>query len=220
MRETSKAMRRRIAENSGSGIAVPGGDFEFLPWYEIFQGDGLDIGSGNDPMMPGDWMDCNSVRTIDLPDGAGDDVTQFIGSNEQFNFVHGSQVLEHMSDPVVALWSWIKVLKPGGYIVATVPDFELYEGGVWPSRWNQGHKTRWSIWRRERAREEGAPIQTLDMGRINLPDWLEQFKPEIEVKLCRLVTTNYDSEVGTKTDQTYDPAKGVECFIEFVLRKK
>lgn len=182
-------------------------------WGRVFRGHGLDVGSGDDPLSR--FLICEEhpfnrweeVKDLDLPDGAGDDVTQFVGSDEQFDFVHGSQVLEHAIDPAVMLRSWLKVLKPGGHIVATVPDWELYEKKTWPSKWNAGHRSQWTI------REE----PSTDARFYVLPIWLEYIGTK--VSLCRLVTTNYDFSLGPEIDQTLDSLKGVECFIEFVLLK-
>ena len=68
------------------------------------------MGSGGDPLTASTsqkiWtrlLTCAGIswggmqftgQHLDLPEGGGDDVTQFVGSNEQFDFVHGSQVLE------------------------------------------------------------------------------------------------------------------------------
>lgn len=191
MHETSKAQKRRKAETS-------------FPWVDIFQGRGLDVGSGDDPLRV---LGCEH---LDLPDGGGDDVTKFVTG--PFDYVHGSQVLEHALDPTAMLRSWLKVLKPKGYVVATIPDWVLYEGRVWPSQWNQGHTHAWTTNYYELGAERtvGVPI-------IFVPYFLDLF--EAKVLLCRLVDTNYDYEIGTKTDQTLDPEKGVEAFIEFVLQK-
>jgi SAM-dependent methyltransferase len=223
MKETSKAMRRRAQE-----VFVNDEGFQ---WSDIFKGRGIDVGSGDDPLTPAAgqkiWTRmikrariCRggmqfTCQHLDLPEGGGDDLTQFVGSNEQFDFVHGSQVLEHAIDPAVMLRSWLKVLKPGGYIVATVPDYELYEGCVWSSRWNTAHTSTWSL----RIKQTPAEIH------CKLPEWLHgeignPSRPEFELKLCRLVDTNYDYKVGTTIDQTFDPRQGVEAFIEFVIRKR
>jgi len=222
MKETSKAMRRRARE-----VLV---NDEGLRWSHIFKGHGIDVGSGGDPLTPVSgqkvwtrmlaragisWGRMQfTCQHLDVPEGGGDDVTQFVGSNEQFDFVHGSQVLEHAIDPAVMLRSWLKVLRPGGYIVATVPDYELYEGCVWPSRWNGAHRSTWSL----RIEKTSAKIH------CKLPEWLNReignpFGSEFDLKLCRLVDTNYDYRVGTTLDQTLDPDKGVEAFIEFIMKK-
>lgn len=188
-------MTRRYAEHDAGGF----------PWRDLFQGKGLDVGSGDDPLT--------CARPFNLPDGAGDDLTDFFPPGETFNFIHGSQVLEHMIDPVRAMQSWITMTKAGGYIIATVPDFELYEHEVWPSKWNAGHRSTWSLSLTE------SPAGDMH---CKLPEWLNQFLNRvapIEIMLCRLVDTNFDYHANPDLDQTLDPEKGVEAFIEFVLRK-
>lgn len=188
-KETSKAMKRRWAEHDAGGF----------PWREIFAGDGLDVGSGDDPLT--------CARAFDLPDGGGDDLTDFFPPGTQFDWIHGSQVLEHMLDPVQAFYSWLAMLKPGGHIIATVPDWELYEKQTWPSKWNAGHRSTWSMG----VRDTPAPIHCY------LPHWLYKF--HAEQILCRVIDNNFDYGLIPEIDQTLDPEKGVEAFIEFVLRK-
>lgn len=211
MRETSKAMTRRARE--GALEEKPNGLSPFF-WDRVFIGNGLDVGSGDDPLRlehlpfyPDTVVP--TVTHLDLPDGAGDDVTQFVGSNEKFDFVHGSNVCEHFLNPVEAVRSWLKVLKVGGHIVFTVPDFRTYEGLIWPSRWNAGHRSTWSL----DIEQSPAPIH------CKLPEWMEQF--QADVLLCRLVTTNYDvSKNPAEIDQTLRYEDGVECFLEVVARKR
>jgi ADP-heptose:LPS heptosyltransferase/SAM-dependent methyltransferase len=190
-------MGRRLTEADSGGF----------PWRDIFKGDILDVGSGDDP-LPG-------ATAFDLPDGGGDDLRKFF-PDRKFDLIHGSQVLEHAFAPHLMLQSWIACLKPGGYIVATVPDWVLYEKMLWPSKYNTGHRSTWSL---DQLRRPVAP----HLGfHIKLPEWLNQFlntdKP-CELLLCRLVNTNYDYSLGPHVDQTYDSSKGVECFVEFVLRR-
>ena len=190
-------MARRLAEADSGGF----------PWRDIFKGDMLDVGSGDDP-LPG-------ATAFDLPDGGGDDLKRFF-PDRKFDLIHGSQVLEHALAPHLMLQSWIACVKPGGYIVATVPDWALYEKMSWPSRYNPGHRSTWSL---------DQPCRTVSphLGfHIKLPEWLNQFlntNTGCELLLCRLVDTNYDYSLGPDVDQTYDPLKRVECFIEFVLRR-
>lgn len=186
MKETTKAMARRAKETS-------------FPWADILlSGRVLDVGSGDDPLP--------EAVAFNLADGAGDDLTKFFPACS-FDTIHASQVLEHMLDPVVALRSWLEVLRPGGYIVATVPDFKTYEKLMWPSRWNQGHRSTWSM----DLDASPAPIH------CKMPEWLAQFP--VEVLLCRLITSNYDFALSADVDQTFNKEKNCECFIEFVLKK-
>ncbi len=200
-------MREGVLEEKPNGLSP-------FFWAKIFTGKGLDVGSGDDPLNRCHVRigDSGSAESLDQPDGAGDDVTQFVGPDAKYDFVHGSQVLEHMGAPEFALRSWLKILKPGGYIVATVPDWELYEQERWPSHWNSGHRSTWSMTLDIPACERYATDY-----HIKLPEWLQQF--DADIVLCRLVDTNYNYKLKG-VDQTWDTILGVEAFIEFVLRKK
>lgn len=202
MKETSKAMQRRWAEHDAGGP---------IPWRDFFKGEGLDVGSGDDPLT--------CAQPFDLPDGGGDDLRKFFIPGTEFDWIHGSQVLEHALDPVVMLRSWIELLRPKGYIIATVPDFELYEHCIFPSKWNAGHRSTWSmtIWdARDRSSSEFMAGH-LRYIHCKLPEWLRQFG--LDIICCRLINRNYDYSLGPDVDQTLDPEKQCECFIEFVLRK-
>ncbi len=193
-RETSKAMKRRLYEN----------DF---PWSDIFTGEVLDVGSGDDPLRPSMGF---TVYPFDLPDGGGDVLTDFF-ITRRFDCIHGSNVLEHALIPSVMLKSWIACLKPGGYIVATVPDWKLYEKETWPSKWNAGHRSTWSL----DVEKTPAPIH------CKLPEWLNQFlntERPCEILLCRLIDTS-DHSLSDDVDQTLPP-DGAEVFLEFVLKRK
>lgn len=187
MKESSKATRRRMADTT-------------FPWHQIFQGWILDVGSGDDPLQ------LPQTIHFDLPDGGGDELTKFFPP-ESFHVVTGSQVLEHMGNPVVALNSWLQVVKPGGCIVASVPSWELYEKRVWPSRYNAGHISTWSL------HVNNTPAQV----HCKLPEWLAQFPAK--VLRCVEIDTNYDHSAPITLDQTFDPSKNVEAFLEFILQK-
>lgn len=169
-----------------------------LPWSEIFQGRMLDVGAGDDP-LPG-------AIPFDAPQGDANHLSRYF-EPESFDLIHGSQVLEHMIDPRAALRDWLTLVKPGGYVVQTVPSWELYEGMIWPSRSNPDHKSTWSVW------QKGSPAP----HHCKLPQWLEGFG--CDVMLCRLVDDNYNYKVGTSRDQSWLESDAVECWIEFVLRK-
>src|SRR5947207_3091355 len=83
-------------------------DDKTFNWAAVFKGEGVDVGSGNDPLI---IKECGGIRHFDLPDGGGDDLTKYLPVRD-YDFVHGSQVLEHALDPEVMLRSWIKILKP------------------------------------------------------------------------------------------------------------
>ena len=102
-------------------------------------GRGIDIGCGNDPVRP-------DVRRFDVEDGDANVITRHV--QEQFDFVFSSHCLEHMHDPRAALREWWSLVRPGGYLFFIVPDEDLYEQGVFPSRFNSDHKATFTIEKR------------------------------------------------------------------------
>lgn len=187
MKETSKAMRRRWCEDA-DGI---------FPWRSVFVGKGLDVGCGDDKIP---FDDC---RGFDLLDGDANFLDKHF-EKATFDYVHGSQVMEHLHDPDDAMLRWSKLVKSGGHIIITVPSWELYEGKVWPSRYNPDHKVTWSM----KAKESPAPRH------IYCPDW----HPVGQRLMCRELDVNYDHSVGTTIDQTLWESDAVEPWIEFVFK--
>lgn len=171
-------------------------------WESIFEGKGIDIGAGDD------LINVEGVIGFDVEDGDANRIHEYFSFNS-FDYVHASQCLEHMHDPVAALKSWMKILKSGGYAVVTIPSWELYEGMVWPSRYNPDHKSTFSMW------QKGSPAP----NHVLFPDWLKDNFSEHKVEMCRLVDTNYNYKLGTSVDQTFNRENAVEAFIEFILKK-
>lgn len=189
MKESSKAMERRFKS-------------EMSPLFKkIFQGNGIDIGAGDDLIKVDD------VVGFDVEDGDANHLDKYF-PEESFDFIHASQCLEHMRDPKAALQSWLKVLRKNGYAVISVPSWELYEGMIWPSRFNPDHKSTWSLW------QAGSPAPI----HVCLPEWLSNF--DCDLIYCDLIDTNYNYKIGTSVDQTYPYENRVEAFIEFVLQKR
>jgi SAM-dependent methyltransferase len=192
MKESSKAMERRLSSEKR------------ILFSEIFKGEGIDIGAGND------LINVPDVRGFDMEDGDANHLNQYF-PEESFDFIHASQCLEHMRDPRSALESWLKVLRKDGYAVISVPSWELYEGMIWPSRFNPDHKSTWSLW------QKGSPAPT----HVWLPEFLEYFTMfDYKLIYCELIDTNYNYKIGTSVDQTYPYENRVEAFIEFVLQKR
>jgi SAM-dependent methyltransferase len=171
-------------------------------WEGIFKGKGIDIGAGDD------LIEIDGVIGFDVQDGDANRLHDYFPA-ESFDYIHASQCLEHMYDPVAALRSWMKVLKAGGFAVITIPSWELYEGMVWPSRYNPDHKCTFSMW------QKGSPAP----NHVLVPEWLEENFNEHKTEICRLVDTNYNYSLGTSIDQTFVRANAVEAFIEFVIKK-
>ena len=102
----------------------------------VLQGSGIDIGCGPDPVLP-------SAMPFDKPQGDCNRIRDHV--QRQFDYVYSSHCLEHMHDPPDALAGWWSLVKPGGVLFLIVPDEDLYEQGLWPSRFNPDHKWTFTI---------------------------------------------------------------------------
>jgi SAM-dependent methyltransferase len=193
MQETSKALIRRLH------------DIRFANTY--FKGAGIDIGCGDDPLSKyaQQFPLMTSLKPWDLPDGNA----QLMASvqDETYDFVHSSHCLEHLHDPYEAFENWIRICKPGGHIITTIPDEDLYEQGVWPSTFNSDHKTSWTILKND----------SWSPNSINLIEFLYQFKDKIEVLKIDLQNSSFIYDIN-RFDQTDDSIS--ECAIEFIIRKQ
>jgi SAM-dependent methyltransferase len=193
MQETSKALIRRLH------------DVRFANTY--FVGNGIDIGCGPDPLTKyaQQFPLMTGIKEWDVADG---DAQLMAGAeDDSYDFVHNSHCLEHMRDPYEAFDNWLRICKPGGHIITTIPDEDLYEQGVWPSTHNGDHKTSWTILKDE----------SWSPASINLLEFLYQYKDKIEVLKVELINGAFIYNVQ-RFDQTYHSIS--ECAIEFVVRKR
>lgn len=122
------------------------------------QGRGIDIGCGPDPVTA-------DARRFDVEDGDANRISDFV--RDQFDFVYSSHCLEHMHDPKAAILEWWKLVKQGGFLFVLVPDEDLYEQGVFPSRFNLDHKATFTISKAESWSPKS--INVLDLAR-SLPN--------------------------------------------------
>jgi SAM-dependent methyltransferase len=193
MKECSKSISRRLA------------DPNFINRY--FVGRGLDIGGKPDPLALYRELFCQMgpVKTWDRDDGDA----QFLQSinDDEFNFVHSSHCLEHLNDPKEGLCNWLRVVHPGGYLVITVPDEDLYEQGVFPSTFNRDHKWTFTILKRRSWSKRSLNIISL-VGALD--DRAELVRLEQLSSTYRFNLPRYD--------QTLTPIG--ECGIEFIIRKR
>jgi ubiquinone/menaquinone biosynthesis C-methylase UbiE len=158
-----------------------------------FVGEGIDVGAGGDRLEDQRWGNAR-VKSWDTQDGDGALLATV--PDQHYDFVYSSHMLEHVPDPALALRNWWRVLKPGGVLIVVVPDFNLYERGIWPSNRNGEHKTWWTP-----AVLFGA-IQALTAGTA------------IWQKL-EYLDDRFD--VTDPSDQTVD--NRCECGIEAIVRK-
>lgn len=171
-----------------------------------FVGNGIDIGAGDDGLYKYAELFplITNIRSWDLPDGDA----QYLASidDNQYDFAVSSHCLEHMTEPHIALANWIRVIKSGGYLIITVPDEDLYEQQLWPSRYNYDHKHSFTI----KKYISWCPKS------INIIDLLSKFSDQILVHKIELLDNFYLTKVGN-IDQTRHYAS--ECAIEIVLKK-
>lgn len=193
MKECSKSVLRRLHNPN------------FLRAY--FKGEGVDVGGKPDPLslytelFPG----IRSVRTWDREDG---DAELMAGIEDgSYDFVHSSHCLEHVRDPRVALGNWFRILRPGGHLVVTVPDEDLYEQGVFPSTHNTDHKWTFTVWKTTSWSDRS----------IDVLDLVKELGPSADVRKIEVIDQSFRYELP-RYDQTLTPVG--ECAIEFVVRKR
>jgi hypothetical protein len=87
----------------------------------------------------------------------------------------------------------------------TIPEEDLYEQGVWPSRYNHDHKTSWTI----------AKTASWSPVSISLIPFLYGFVDQVQIVKIELIDRRYDYAVKD-VDQTRGLA---ESAIEFIVRK-
>lgn len=193
MKECSKSIQRRLQ------------DPNFVRYY--FNGKGIDIGGKPDPLVLYQELFplVESVRTWDWEDG---DAQYLAGvEDDVFDFVHSSHCLEHLRDPREGLGNWLRVTKPGGYLVVTVPDEDLYEQGVFPSKYNADHKWTFTIYK----------TRTWSERSINFLDLIKELGPAAEPVKIELLMSAYRFHLP-RYDQTLSPVG--ESGIEIVIRKR
>jgi SAM-dependent methyltransferase len=192
MYEASKAVMRRLY------------DSRFATRY--FVGSGIDIGCGPDPISQysEQFPLMESCRSWDMPDGDA----QYLESvdDNTFDFVHSSHCLEHMVDPKTAMTHWLRVLKPNGHLVITIPEEDLYEQGIFPSTNNDDHKWTFTI----------AKAKSWSNKSINLASFLAEFSDAAQILKIELLDASFRYGLQ-RFDQTLTPIG--ECAIEFIMRK-
>jgi SAM-dependent methyltransferase len=193
LKETSKSVARRVRQP------------EFITRYLV--GQGLDIGGGADPlllyaeMFPG----IKGCRVWDVADG---DLQHLTGlADNTFDFVHSTFVLQKMADPTEALRHWLRVLKPGGHLVVLVPDEDMYEQGMWPSRHNPEHRWTFTLFK----------PKSWSPASVNLLEAITALGVHAEPRRIETLEASYRHRLP-RFDQTLTPVG--EAAIEFVIRKR
>lgn len=101
-------------------------------------GNGVDLGSSGDPIVP--WAiqvelpQDNYLRYN--PDRPGTPIqwrgsaTELPFKDETLDFVHSSHLIEDFACWYPILKEWDRVLKPGGYLIISVPDHVRFRNAV------------------------------------------------------------------------------------------
>jgi SAM-dependent methyltransferase len=190
--ETSKSIPRRLR------------DVAYVRWLA---GHGIDVGAGPDGL--GRWQSLfplmKSCRPWDKDDGDAQELPGVKGG--QYDFLHSSHCLEHLRDPFAALERWCQVVKPGGHVVVLIPDEDLYERGVFPSRFNGDHLHTFTICKRH----------SWNGSSVNVTELIESVADLARPLRVELLESTFLPGRPDTEDQTLNPV--TEAAIEFVLRR-
>jgi SAM-dependent methyltransferase len=200
--ECSKAVMRRINQAG---------------YNRYFKGRGIDIGAGTDSLGNSDGLGRYLQQFPTMISCSGWDIengdAQYMKgvADSTYDFVHSSHCLEHMVDPYVALMNWIRIVRPGGYLIITIPDEDLYEqggkveNGKFYSTYNGDHKRTFTIMKKG----SWSPVS------VNVVDLLS--KMQFNLKIIKLELLDQSYQYGLpRHDQTGGIA---ECAIEFIIQK-
>lgn len=173
---------------------------------KYLKGKGIDVGAGRD---------CLKVKgkTIawDLENGDGS-VLAGIGDNS-LDFVYSSHFMEHVDHLPRTIMTSNRVLKTGGVLYFTVPDFALYEKRLWPSKFNRFHVRSFSldIDRNEAGRKNHFHIHN------DLKPLLDKY--QFDLKESYLEDDHYDKSLAASIDQTRIKERDVLCQICIIAEK-
>lgn len=191
---TSIAMQRRLADHRYGN--------------RYFVGYGIDVGGRRDPLLAfKEFLPrCQNIVPYDIREGSAQLLENV--ADESFDFLYSSHCLEHLENPVQALENWIRVVCPSGYLIINVPDEDLYEQGIWPSRFSTDHKWSFTIMK----------LRSWSPASINLLPLLMRLTATVEILSIARMDHGFRALLGQhKLDQTKTPL--AECSIEIILRK-
>ncbi len=179
-------------------------DSRFATRY--FVGAGIDVGGGPDSLALFGEMFPLIRRVVVYDQQQGDAQLLANVADNAFDFLYSSHCLEHVRDPAQALANWIRVVRPGGHLVISVPDEDLYEQGEWPSTFNPDHKMTFTLCKQT----SWSPVS------VNLFQLLEKFAGLAQPLSLSTIDHAYRYR-APRYDQTRTPL--AEAAIEIILRR-
>lgn len=120
MSETSKHRPLTVPYCQGNGIDIGSGGDPVVPnaiQVELNLAHYLEYRSGEIPANPIQWHDDSAALNLPFKDAVLD-------------FVYSSHLLEDFFDWWPPLIEWVRVLKPGGYLVILIPDQERWQAAL------------------------------------------------------------------------------------------
>ena len=179
-------------------------DSRFATRY--FVGTGIDVGGGQDSLAL--YVELFPlIRNVVIYDAPQGDAQKLANVDDgAFDFLFSSHCMEHMRNPVEALGNWIRVVKPGGHLVISIPDEDLYEQGVFPSTFNTDHKMTFTLCKKT----------SWSPASINVFELLAYYCDKVKPLSVTTIDHAYRYNLP-RFDQTRTPMS--ECAIEFVLKK-
>ena len=192
--------------SGGTSVSMQRRMFDSRFARRYFVGLGIDVGGGPDSLalFAELFPLIRNVVTYDTPQGDAQKLAN-VGDGS-FDFLFSSNCLEHLDDPAEALSNWIRVVRPGGHLVVTVPDEDLYEQGVWPSTYNPHHKATFTICKKA----------SWSPASINLFDLIGPFCHLVKPLGIATLDHAYRYQLP-RFDQSNTPL--TESAIEFILKK-
>jgi SAM-dependent methyltransferase len=170
-------------------------------------GQGLDISDASDPLSSY-TSSFPKISALDLLDQAATH-PEYLDNipNDTYDFVHSAFQLQYFEQPFVAVRNWLRVIKPGGFLIIKVPDEDLWYQGVWPPTVDPAAKFSFSLYKSKSWNVQYS---------INSYSFFTQNAIYIDV----LKGDRLDENYNYATPNIDQISNSCECGVEFVLRRR
>jgi SAM-dependent methyltransferase len=115
---------------------------------EFLQGSVMDIGCGDDTVIPGAFgVDGRVFPCVaHVTDSLYDLPNQIPNKIGQFDCVFSSHTLEHLPDAYRCVSEWSEFVKPGGYFILYLPDGTAYDNYSNPEHFHDTTYSQFTFW--------------------------------------------------------------------------